>query len=417
LLATLWPFHLDPDLGRAAERMARAFRPELRGGDVIDGARNLVLFGGWGLVWAVTGRGGLPRLLLNATLTGGLVSLTVEAMQCFARDRFASILDLTSNTLGAFAGALTLVLLALAVRSRKDARSYLGLPMMTFAGAYGLACALEAFVPLFRQSTVPGAWGGPLQRLAVTWRALDARASLLDPPLGNALLMAPAGALFVAALAELGLGSGWAVVLATLAGALTASLAEIGHGMLGMPLDLGALATNAVAASVGAVAMAAALPALTRRHRGAARVRAFLAAYAGLMLLWSLRPYLPELSPATWAAKLARPWWIPLASLGMRRDFFSVVDVCAPFFRFLPLGALLAVWPMARTGPWRGPLPAIWLAAATEFAQVFVAGRMLDITDMLVPAAGAAVGWAILRRAGYPERGVLSAPVPAGRAE
>lgn len=408
LLATLWPFHPDPDVGRAMERLARAIRPTMTGGDVIDGARNLVLFGGWGLVWAVTTRGGALRTLVTATLTGAVVSVVVEAAQLFARDRFSSILDVFSNAFGAFAGALALVLLALAVRSRRDERSFLGLPMLTFAGGYGAACALEAFVPLFRQGTVPGAWGGPLQRLGVTWAALDVRASLLDPPLGNALLMAPAGALFVAALVELGLGYGAATVVTILTSAAVAVLGELGHGMLGAALDAGAVAVNVTAASIGAIAAAMALPGLSRRYTGAARVRRFLVAYAVVLALWSLRPYLPELDPRTWVAKFLRPWWIPLSSLGMRRDFFSVVDVCAPFFRFLPLGALLAVWPVALRGPWRGPLPAMYLAAATELGQIFVAGRMLDITDMLVPAAGAAVGWAILRRTGYPQRGTLT---------
>jgi len=348
------------------------------------------------------------RTLVNATVTGAAVSVAVEALQLFARDRFSSILDVLSNAFGAFAGALALVLLGLAVRARRDERSFLGLPMLTFAGAYGAACALEAFVPLFRQGTVPGAWGGPLQRLRVTWAALDVKASLLDPPLGNALLMAPAGALLVAALVELGLGYGAATVVTILTSTVVAALGELGHGMLGAPLDAGALAVNAAAASIGAVAAAFAVPDLSRRYTGAARVRRFLVAYAVVLALWSLRPYLPELDPRTWVAKFLRPWWIPLSSLGMRRDFFSVVDVCAPFFRFLPLGALLAVWPVALRGPWRGPLPAMYLAAATELGQVFVAGRMLDITDMLVPAAGAAVGWAILRQAGYQRRGTLT---------
>jgi VanZ family protein len=93
----------------------------------------------------------------------------------------------------------------------------------------------------------------------------------------------------------------------------------------------------------------------------------------------------------------------------MRMDFFSVVDVCSPFFLYLPFGALLAVWPLRRQGPLRGPLPGVYLAIAFEALQVLIAGRLPDITDALVQASAVLVGWAIMRRTGYPKRGVLRA--------
>jgi glycopeptide antibiotics resistance protein len=80
---------------------------------------------------------------------------------------------------------------------------------------------------------------------------------------------------------------------------------------------------------------------------------------------------------------------------------FSVVDVMVAFFLFLPLGALLAVWPIRLRGSLRGFLPALYFAGAVELSQTMVLGRTVDITDFLVQAAGVGIGWAIVRRAGF----------------
>lgn len=123
--------------------------------------------------------------------------------------------------------------------------------------------------------------------------------------------------------------------------------------------------------------------------------------YGGVLLLWALRPFSPETSLVAIVGKLTNDWWIPLRFLGQRVDLFSVVDVVSPFFLYLPLGALLAVWPLTRRGWLADFWPAAYLAAATELSQVLVQGRLLDSTDLLVQAAGALVGWTVLRRAGF----------------
>ena len=408
LIATLWPFTPDYSPALVAERLARALSPTIHARDAIDGARNLVLFGGWGLVWAVTGRGNLPRLLRNATITGLCVSVFVEAVQLFSRDRNPSLLDVASNTAGAFGGALALVGLALVVRSRRDEKSFLGLPALTFAGGYATACALETWIPLFRQDPVLGAVGGPLNRFRVTVGAVEL-ASLLDPPVIDAILFAPLGVLSVAALFELGIGYRRAAWLTAVLGAAMAVIMEFAHGVLGLPISVGAMVTHAGAIAAGAIAGERLVPAVARHLTGARRVRTFLTTYAVVLSLWSLRPFVPEFDAGMIARKLDRPWWLPLASLGMRFDFYSVVDVCAPFFLYLPLGALLAVWPLRRHGPLRGPLPGVYLAVLLEASQVLVEGRLPDITDALVQASAVLVGWAIMRRTGYPKRGTLLA--------
>jgi glycopeptide antibiotics resistance protein len=91
---------------------------------------------------------------------------------------------------------------------------------------------------------------------------------------------------------------------------------------------------------------------------------------------------------------------VPLQGLASR-DLFTVADVVKPFFLFFPLGALLAVWPLRRRGALGYCLPAIYLAVITEIGQGFVEGRFFDGTDLLIQCAAAAIGWLVVRQAGY----------------
>ena len=45
------------------------------------------------------------------------------------------------------------------------------------------------------------------------------------------------------------------------------------------------------------------------------------------------------------------------------------------------------------------------LAVLLEASQFVVSGRLPDVTDALVQSSAVLVGWAIMRRTGYPERG------------
>jgi glycopeptide antibiotics resistance protein len=405
LLATLVPFTPDADPGRVGERLGRMFHPGVSWGDVIDGARNIVLFAGWGAVWALTAaRGSVRRILAAATGTGAVISVTVECLQLLSSNRNASVLDVATNTGGALAGAFGLILLiALAGERRRD-RSFVGVPALVFGTGYGLSAFLEALIPLYRREMV--AYGGPLTRFHEALAAF-APGSLLDVPWTDLPLFVPAGALAVAALAESGADYDAALRRVLLWGGGLTVLAELLHGLLGEPLIAGAVVLHAAAVALGAWSAARYLPRLSVALRGAARPRALAVTYGAVLAAWSWRPFLPEIRPGEILLKLTRDWYVPLAALSVNQDLFSVVDVCAPFFRFLPLGGLLAVWPWRRHGWLRGPLPAVWLAVILEVGQILVAGRMMDITDMIIPAAGALVGWAVLRRAGYPVYGEM----------
>jgi hypothetical protein len=101
-------------------------------------------------------------------------------------------------------------------------------------------------------------------------------------------------------------------------------------------------------------------------------------------------------------AKLNPDAFVPLRALAISWSIHSVADVGIAFLLYLPVGAWFAVRPhpadpmgaRARR-PWWG----LALAAATELAQLPIAGRTFDVTDVLVQSGGVLVGWAIVRRA------------------
>jgi hypothetical protein len=273
------------------------------------------------------------------------------------------------------------------------------MPALFFGASYGTAVWLEAVIPLFRHDSLVVA-GGPAARLAAALSAFRPE-SVLDLPWTDLPLFIPAGALAVAALAEHRLPYQVARTRVILGGIVLAGVAELLHGPVGQPITAGSTLLHALAVAIGAWAAARWLPRLTVALRGADRPRALIIVYAIVLACWAWRPFLPEDQLGAITAKLTGDWWIPLSALGGQRDFFSVVDVCAPFFLYLPLGGLLAVWPWRRHGALSGPWPGVWLALGLESSQLVVLGRFLDVTDFMVTASGVLVGWAIFRRAGY----------------
>jgi VanZ family protein len=136
LLATLTRLHLDHELSNVAPRLARALDLRLHAHDVVDAAQNLALFAGLGAVWVVTSSPARAwASVRNATLVGFAISASVETVQLFSPVRFASLLDVTSNTLGAVGGAVTILALTAVLRAARGMRSFVGVPAFVFAGA------------------------------------------------------------------------------------------------------------------------------------------------------------------------------------------------------------------------------------------------------------------------------------------
>ena len=399
LLATLTQLHFSPDLAAAGERLVRAFTPSLGWRDAIDGLRNTVLFAGLGAVWVVTSRSGNVRAeIRRATLVGLALSATVEGLQVFSPVRTASIVDVTTNTLGALLGAGGVALLIAAVVAAKGARSYLGVPTLLVAGAYAGAALCEALTPLFGPAALPWTAGGPVGRLHAALQAAGP-ISFDTLPLIDLLLFAPVGFLFVMLLRERGRDARWVGVAG--AGAGLALVAELGHGMLGFPIWWGAVLVRVAGVGLGGWAAHRALPALTQLLRGAVRARAALLAYGALLVLWGWRLFLPRTDLHAIAAQLAPENLVPLASLAQRVDAFSALHVLQQFLLYLPLGSMLAVWPLRLTGRWAHLWPGVWLAGVMELGHVVIADRTFDPTNALIACAGLAIGWVVVRRSGF----------------
>ena len=405
-LATLVPFGFDPELSQIVLRLQRALEPTMSASDAVDGARNIVLFAGWGALWAATSRSQRTLALIGAGLSGVGLSILFESLQLLSITRNASLLDVLTNTTGALAGATAILTFTAALRAARGRRSFVGIPAFTFASAYFVAALLEAVFPVLRQTVLPGAQGGPLARLAVSLQHFEV-GSILAIPWFDIVLVAPAGAFAVAALVEASRGYATAAWLTVLGGSLLMILAELAHGPLGQSIQLGAIVSHVAGLAVGAWAAAWFLPRLSRRLRGPDRPLVLLVLYAALVLLWVWRPFLPDIDLQAIAAQLSLGRLVPLRSLGDRMDLYSVADVAELFLLFLPLGSLLAVWPLERRGAWSFFLPALYLAIGIELGQIFLAERYFDVTDILVAGSGAVIGWLVTRRAGFAPYGEI----------
>ena len=300
LLATLTHLRVDPDPARVAMRARRALHWALRGSDIVDAARNVALFAGFGVVWLVTSPPDHPwRRVARITLLGFLLSVAVEAVQLLSASRTSSINDVATNSAGAFVGAAVLVVLVEILRRVRPARSYIGFPLYPIAGAYALAVATDIFAPFYGRERIYGPGGSIYDRLVYALqfvRGPTPRAiSLFD-----LVAVSPAGFLVVVALAELGMSFGAACALTVAGGAALSVALEIAHGIAGQRIQVGAMISHTVAISLGAViAWRAAPPALRRIDGRRALAAILLVASAGLLAVWSWRPFVPQLDLAS----------------------------------------------------------------------------------------------------------------------
>ncbi len=412
LLATLTDLEFSGDLAAAGQRLARALTPSLGWRDAIDGLRNVALFAGLGAVWVMTSiTGKVGREIKLATLSGLALSATVEGLQVFSPVRIASLVDVSTNTLGALGGAVVTALLIAGTQRSRGARSYLGVPTWLLVGGYGLAVLTEALVPLFDSVPLSGVEGGPLTSLREVVES-GAAGAFNAGRLFDVLLFAPAGFLVVMWLSEHGREArrAWGPVAA--GGAVLMLAAELAHGMIRLTVSWEAAALHAAAIALGAWAAARWLGPLSQALRGSARARAAITGYAVLLAVWGWRPLLPQLDVGQIASQFTLDHLIPLRSLAGREDVFSALHVAQQFLLYFPLGGLLAVWPLRLAGRWAHLWPALWLAVALEVGHILIADRFFDVTNALLACAGLGMGWVAVRRSGFRPYG---AALPARR--
>ena len=412
VLATLADLNFSPDLAAAGERLARALSPSVGWRDAIDGLRNEALFAGLGAVWVVTSLTGYARSEVGrATLAGAVLSVLVEGAQCFSSLRTASLVDVATNTTGVLLGATGTVVVLWRVRSARGARSYFGVPALLVSGSYLVAVLCEALTPLFRSNFLVSDAVGPGYRFAVALdRALPL--SIAEIPLLDVPLFGAAGFFAVLVFAEGGRSLGRSALVVAVAAGPALVVAHLLHGFFGLPIRFEAAAVDVIAVGLGAWLAQRWLAAATQRLRGPERARALIGAYAGLLVLWGWRPLLPVATLREITDQFTAVRFIPLASLAERVDVFSAAHVVQQFALYVPLGAVLAVWPCRSQGRWSDLRPALALAGIIEIGHLVISDRFFDVTNAMIAVAGLAMGWIVVRRSGYTPYGE-SFPAPA----
>lgn len=398
VLATLLPLSVDPLLAHAFRRLIRAVVPVLRVQDVIDGARNIALFFGWGAIYALTARVPLTRRDVgHATFIGMLASLSVETAQLFAPTRYASLLDVLTNTLGSLFGALTLWLVERRARSDVRRGTMIGVPGWLPAGAVLMVAFGLTFAPPNRAGLVLSWAGSP-------WGRLQAVRSL-DP------LMVPASALIIDGLTWLTVGLTVAVAISDRTGMIRRRqllawlvlapgllvLAHLGRGMVGLQREQITAPLQVACLALGLLTGLLAVPAWRRRFTA----RTVRAGHVGvlIMLLSAAIAWTPQLHGADpGRSRLTWSQFIPMMSLLQRQDLESVFLVLQRAGLGAALGACLAA--RRRLGvPYPRLRAVVGFAAALEAGQLLVPGRYADITDVMITSAGAILVATLVERA------------------
>ena len=401
MIATLTKLRPDLDPLAIISRMDRAVHWSLHAADIVDAARNLLLFAGFGVVWILATSSRRPWAdTLRVMLWGFAVSVAVETLQLLSEYRFASINDVTTNTIGALLGALLVTLLTTTLRRSRSRPSWVGIPMWCVSLPFLGAVAAEMFAPIYRHEMNPGAGGSLFARLLNALHYVRP-VSLHTVSYADVALFWPAGVLAVAMLVEWGVGRRTACLVSMIGGCALSVAMELAHGVAGQPIELSAIAGHTAAIAIGALVGWKFFGPLSARVQGRRRAALLLTAYALLLVGWGWRPFEPRLSVADIRIQMGYRHFIPLRVLGSSQDFFGVMEIAEQFLLYMPLGFLLAVWPLRRHGKVAHMLPALWLAAFLETGQLLVRGRNFDVTDLLTECAAVLIAYIVARRAGY----------------
>ncbi len=398
-IATLLHVGFDPAPENVLWRLRRAIDPPAAFKDLVDAARNVALFLGWGATWVLTAPAPTTRRdVLVATLLGAIASLTVESIQLVSPLRTASMFDVATNTLGSLLGALTLWLVER--RATVDMRrgTLIGVPGWLPGGAMLMTAVSLAFAPSSRATIVISWAASPFERarvvasspaIDVQWHALsvDAAAWLVVGVLVAAAISDRTGRVRRSQLVA------WLLIVPTLLW-----MAHLGRAMSGLQRESITWIVQSTAVAVGLLAGFAAMP-VWRRAVAARSSRAYqcagLTAAVGALMSWT---------PAWWvvvSANVAAFSWrqlVPMMSLFQRQDLSSVFLVLQKAGIGAAVGACLAA--RKRVGePRPGVRGALLYAAILELGQLFVPGRYPDVTDVLITGAAAGLVAVLVARA------------------
>jgi glycopeptide antibiotics resistance protein len=381
--ATTLPFDFSASNEQVAARLRLTWESPLRVRGRADAIGNVLLFVPWGFLLAIwENRRGMSFVgaLVTCLLSAAALSASVEFTQLFAPTRFASVIDVATNTLGSVAGFLAGWPAARWIRPIALVRIRQLIASRPMAG-----CALAAIAGLVIV-TVAG---------DVKFAFRKASAVALAPPGGGwswaGVLLAWTlfGGLFFVAARESGWrgarGMGLAVALS--AGARVA--------VEGLQVTITHIAFDVASVSVSIVGAAIGAAAVVRSPGGGARrwIRPAMVIWGAATIIWAW-----DLSRFAWPASPGWhiEWFVPFWSYFESRSLRDLSDLIEEVVIFVPLGALLGA------GSWRfsfagASLVGLGVGSVLEIGQFFIEGRSADLTDALSAAAGAGLGLALWR--------------------
>ena len=398
-IATLLQLGFDAAPYNVSARFQRALHPPMSFRDIIDGARNIALFLGWGAVWVLTSPAPSRwRDVVRATVLGGLASLTVESMQLFSLHRMASVADLTTNTLGSLLGAVTFWLVEQRAMTDMRRGTLLGVPGWLPAGALVLTGAGLAFAPSGRVAMTIAWLPTPMGRARMIWNFPAASVTWVGV-LSDVAVWLAVGLTVAIAISDrtgrvrLRQLAAWLLIVP----AMLLS-AHLGRAMAGLQREELTLVLQGGSAAIGLATGLLLVPSwrtrVTARTTRALQLGLLVTAL-GAIMAWT---------PATWVVTAAnRPalsWnqLIPMMSLFQRQDLSSVFLVLQKAGAGAALGACLAA--RKRNGaPSPGLRAAALVAILWEVGQLLSPGRYPDITDVIIVAAAAGLAAVLVARA------------------
>lgn len=386
---SLFPFSAwEPSVASPFAFLSQGFEGHYSASDVFV---NLVAYGplGFLLAFALRRRMSWLPALVSAMLLCGALSLAMEAMQSHLPSRVSSLADLLTNLVGAGAGALPGLMLAVWGRATgrlRQLREDLLRPgtygEIAFAvSALSMFCLLGPLIPSLDAT-------GRLTSVAPLWRAfLDISQIELPAVAGYALQ-----AVGVMALAVLSLrrdAPRLSIVMAMLAVAMVLKFV-VAVLYLGVPFHRWIVSGKALLAIMGAASVLAA----TARRNDRTIAIVGTAGLFGAFLIGQLVEGRPDATSGMLSPARGDMNWIPFVA--QMHGSTGILDILAALAGFMCLGLTVNVMtPYHRRGVTLGLGTMVVLATSlgTEWLQQDIRGRYADATDALLALGGWLVAW------------------------
>lgn len=392
---TTMPFDFSVPSHQLGARWDVAFGFPWPRSSITDFVSNIMLFIPWGFLFAallaMRGRSLVTAISL-AAIGAATLGFGVECLQLITPGRTPSAFDVISNTGGSIVGA---PIGYVAIRKFWPRYRPVFFQLLQQRPWWMLACAvvmamgfasLSPFDFTLDVSSIKGQiksgrvipfgktlWGNPVADEPWDW-------------LFESMMWMMAGGAFALAIVQSRRPAIWCAPLIC---GVVASLFEIVQIMVRSRMtDTTSVVFALIGATVGMTIIAAG-----RRRPTQFWIVPALIAWALTLVIARWTP--PEFSFNSFGS-FSTNRLIPFHAYYIRTDIFALADVLVESLSFVAFGALLAAW-SKRTTIITACLTGAGIAFAMEFGQLFHAQRVGDLTDVIMSAIGAGLGWRLWR--------------------